>query len=129
MTDVVTDTSKTDEKGSQEPRKLYLVLAAVLIVLSLLTAILGVFLINRATTGDPHAVAINACLNQVQDDATYPNAATFLDHSITEESDTVFVVDGAVRTVYDDGSDNIHHYECTVVMDGGDVQNIEHTVD
>lgn len=129
MTDVVTDTSKTDEKGSQEPRKLYLVLAAVLIVLSLLTAILGVFLINRATTGDPHAVAINACLNQVQDDVTYPNAATFLDHSITEESDTVFVVEGAMRTVSDDGSGNIHHYECTVVMDGGDVQNIEHTVD
>lgn len=128
MTDVVTDTQKTDEKGSQEPRKLYLVLAAVLIVLSLLTAILGVFLINRATTGDPHAVAINACLNQVQDDVTYPNAATFLDHSITEESDTVFVVEGAVRTVSDDGSGNIHHYECSVVMDDGDVQSIDHTV-
>lgn len=128
MTDVVTDTQKTDEKGSQEPRKLYLVLAAVLIVLSLLTAILGVFLINRATTGDPHAEAINACLNQVQDDVTYPNAATFLDHSITEESDTVFVVEGAVRTVSDDGSGNIHHYECSVVMDDGDVQSIDHTV-
>lgn len=120
---------KLTRRGSQEPRKLYLVLAVVLIILSLLTAILGVFLINRATTDDPHAVAINACLNQVQDDVTYPNAATFLDHSITEESDTVFVVEGAVRTVSDDGSGNIHHYECTVVMDGGDVQNIEHTAD
>ena len=120
---------KLTRRGSQEPQKLYLVLAVVLIVLSLLTAILGVFLINRATTSDPHAVAINACLHQVQDDVTYPNAATFLDHSITEESDTVFVVEGAVRTVSDDGSGNIHHYECTVVMDGGDVQNIEHTAD